>query len=235
VLRRAELTGHRDDLNDKQTKKANPDGRPALREAASRELRGLKLYSLRAVVAWWALVPSERRYWIGALRTSRRLRQQRGAYQIAARVLDLQKTADTARDIARLREGVDTILSRPHCGRQALYNGACFYAHLYEIDDLRRASENEDAEHAETARGHLDRARALLYAAIYDPEGTAWNSDWLAQDPDLKALRVDRRGVERERWAQLRAELHLDPPIDLRDRDTDVQAANEAAHAVAVE
>ena len=88
-----------------------------------------------------------------------------------------------SRGVNTLTNQVETVVTKPHCGRQALYNAACFYA-------LR-------------GEGEKETAFRYLYRSIYEPEGGTWSSQWLEQDPDLESLRTDTR------WPQLREELGL--------------------------
>ncbi len=174
-------------------------GREAFLAAARQEMRRLRYYTHTPIVAWWALIPSERRYWVSQLREPRSLRHQRIAFRVAHQVLKLPTTPITGPELQgkvdRLKDKVEAITTSPHCGSHAHYNAACFYSRTSELT----TDDNKQKELRRRAFEHID-------SSIYDPGGGTWGGDWFQLDPDLKALRDE----EPERWDQLRSELLQD-------------------------
>ena len=185
--------------------KREPFGRIAFRTAAERHLADLTKYTRLPRALRWALVPSERCYWIDILRTPRRLRQQRSAYLIGRRVLALipgePGQAINQRRLADHARKVDAIASKPHCGRQALYNARRFHARCFEL--LGSCGDTLVERELEASAAYR-----LLYESIYESEGAAWAATWFDSDPDLEPLRGLR--PKDRRWDHLLQELGTD-------------------------
>src|SRR5262249_55805306 len=149
-------------------------GRRAFCRAADEQLAFLSRVSRRPVAMGLALVPAERFYWLGVLQAPWRLRQQRCALRISCHLMTLHdRMIDRTIDpdvLRRLSRKVDAIARRPHSGRQAQFNAACFHSRCYEALQPTCGAEfrRTDPARAEQADAEYQRAYACLRESTYE-------------------------------------------------------------------